>query len=101
MLLLSRLLRGRDVECSDKGPSGLLLPQTPEKWSHAAIVLLDVGMATHLSDTERQQMVELFRAFTKLDGATMARTALAFSGDQQGCPNPEVTRTCNHALSTA
>lgn len=62
----------------------------PEKWNRPAIVLLDVGMATHLSDTERQQMVELFRAFSKLDGASMARTTLSFSGDEQGCPDPEV-----------
>jgi hypothetical protein len=62
----------------------------PEKWNRPAIVLLDVGMATHLTDAERTQMVELFRSFCKLDGAAMARTALTFSGDEQGCPNPEV-----------
>lgn len=61
----------------------------PEKWNRPAIVLLDVGMATHLSDTERAQMVELFRAFSRLDGAAMALTALSFSGDEQGCPNPQ------------
>lgn len=67
-----------------------LLLQMPETWNRPAIVLLDVGMATHLSDKEREQMVELFRAFSKLDGAAMARTTLGFSGDEQGCPDPEV-----------
>ena len=66
------------------------LPQTPEEWIRPAIVLLDVGMATHLTDAERRQMVDLFRAFCRLDGAAMAHSALAFSGDQQGCPDPEV-----------
>ncbi len=59
-------------------------------WSRPAIVLLDVGMATQLSDRERLQMVDLFRAFSRLDGAAMARTALAFSGNEQGCSDPEV-----------
>lgn len=62
----------------------------PETWNRPAIVLLDVGMATHLTDTERSQMVELFRSFCKLDGAGMARTALSFSGDEQSCTNPKV-----------
>lgn len=67
--------------------------QMPETWNRPAIVLLDVGMATHLSDTERAQMVDLFRAFSRLDGAAMAQTALSFSGDEQGCPDPEVGHT--------
>lgn len=70
--------------------STFLKTQTPETWSRPSIVLLDVGMATHLSDRERLQMVDLFRAFTRLDGSAMAATALAFSGDEQGCPDPEV-----------
>lgn len=54
----------------------------------ADLVLLDVGMSTQLTEHERLQMVDLFRAFAKLDGAAMARTTLDFS-PHQTCTNTE------------
>ena len=63
--------------------------QIPEEWLRPSIVLLDVGMVTHLRRHEQQLLTELFRAFSGLDGAGMARAALAFSADHQTCPDPE------------
>ena len=44
------------------------------------IVLLDAGMATQLSDTERRLMIELFRAFADMDGYAAAEATLKFAG---------------------
>ncbi len=63
--------------------------QTPETWSKPSIVLLDVGMSTQLTEGERHRMVDLFRAFSRLDGGAMARVTLRFSA-HQSCSNPEV-----------
>ncbi len=63
--------------------------QIPEEWLRPSIVLLDVGMVTHLRRHEQQLLTELFRAFSGLDGTGMARAALAFSADHQTCPDPE------------
>lgn len=62
----------------------------PEAWLQPSIVLLDVGMATRLSLSDRDNMLGLFRAFTKLQGRDMARWVLKFSGDDQHCPQPKV-----------
>ena len=55
-----------------------------------SIVLLDVGMVTNLRRNEQQQLTQLFRAFSSLDGAGMARAALAFSEGKQTCRDPDV-----------
>lgn len=52
-------------------------------------MLLDVGMSTQLTEGERHRMVDLFRAFSRLDGGAMARVTLRFSA-HQSCSNPEV-----------
>ena len=54
-------------------------------WLQPQLVLLDTGMATELSSSDRHNMLHLFKAFVELDGATMARHALAFAGPEQGC----------------
>ena len=43
-------------------------------------MLLDAGMATHLSGDDQQNMVGLFEAFSELDGANVADWVLRFSG---------------------
>lgn len=63
--------------------------KTPEVWSAPTIILLDVGMSTQLTEHERQRMVDLFRSFSRLDGAAMARTTLTFS-PEQSCSDPQV-----------
>jgi hypothetical protein len=47
-------------------------------------------MVTHLRRHEQQLLTQLFSAFSSLDGAGMARAALAFSADHQTCPDPDV-----------
>ena len=44
------------------------------------MVLLDAGMVTHMSQTDQQNMLHLFRAFTKMDGKGVAEAILDFSG---------------------
>ncbi|KAK9788286.1 hypothetical protein WJX73_008757 [Symbiochloris irregularis] len=65
--------------------SGLAVPPS---WQQPCIVLLDVGMATHLSEEDQAHMLELFTAFAVYDGDGMAKAILAFSGDKQACPSP-------------
>ncbi|KAK9808945.1 hypothetical protein WJX72_006758 [[Myrmecia] bisecta] len=62
--------------------------QVPKKWLQPRIVLLDVGMATHLSREDQTNMYNLFRAFAFMDGAAVARWTLAFAGQEQTCPDP-------------
>lgn len=53
------------------------------------MVLLDAGMATHLSGEDQRNMVGLFESFSQLDGEEMADWVLRFSGEEQTCPDPE------------
>ena len=46
------------------------------------MVLLDAGMVTHMSQTDQQNMLHLFRAFTKMDGKGVAEAILDFSGTE-------------------
>lgn len=45
------------------------------------LVLLDVGVATRLSDNEQRTMVGLFSAFGDLDGRATAERVLEFAGE--------------------
>ena len=65
--------------------------QVPEKWLQPSIVLLDVGMVTCLARQEQLLLTQMFRAFSSMDGASMARAALAFSGEKQTCPDPQAS----------
>jgi hypothetical protein len=40
-------------------------------------------MATHLSQQDQSHMLELFQAFSRLDGRALGDCALKFSGDEQ------------------
>mmetsp|Transcript_17883 Transcript_17883/g.50062 ORF Transcript_17883/g.50062 Transcript_17883/m.50062 type:complete len:419 (+) Transcript_17883:176-1432(+) len=60
------------------------------------IVLLDVGMATGLEEDDKQKMVNLFEAFSVMDGYAMADATLRFSQSQQTCEDPEeFCRACD------
>lgn len=53
----------------------------PAHWyQRPRIVLLDAGMATHLSTQDQANMVGLFEAFSQLDGCGVADWTLRFSG---------------------
>eukprot|EP00210_Caulerpa_lentillifera_P000563 g544.t1 len=53
------------------------------------IILLDAGMATQLTETERFHMLGLFRALAEMDGAAAAEHTLQFAGKYQSCRNPD------------
>ncbi|CAL8470433.1 g9975 [Coccomyxa elongata] len=63
--------------------------KVPSSWREPAIVLLDVGMATHLSPDDQSLMLELFQAFSRLDGRGIGECTLKFSKDNQTCPDPQ------------
>ena len=50
------------------------------RWLQPQIVLLDVGMATEMSDEDQTNMIGLFRSFAKMDGRTCGGWVLKFSG---------------------
>ncbi|GFH07512.1 protein kinase domain-containing protein [Haematococcus lacustris] len=60
-----------------------------QRWLQPQMVLLDVGMATELSDEDQTNMIGLFRSFAAMDGKACGEWTLRFSGDQQQCPDPE------------
>ena len=47
------------------------------------------GMATHLSPRDQGHMLELFQAFSRLDGPAIGECTLKFSGIKQTCPDPK------------
>ena len=65
---------------------------TPRAWLRPSLVLLDVGMTTSLSEADRDNMHDLFAAFARNDGDTVAARALAFSGKDQSCRDPAAFR---------
>lgn len=60
-----------------------------ESWLRPQVVLLDVGMATELSGSDRDNMLHLFRAFSEMDGERMAESTLSFAGREQRCLDRE------------
>jgi len=64
-----------------------------QRWLQPQLVLLDVGMATELSEEDRLNMVGLFRSFSQLDGRACGDWTLRFSGAEQACPDPEAFKT--------
>jgi len=60
-----------------------------QRWLQPQIVLLDVGMATELSDEDRSNMVGLFKSFAAMDGTEVGKWVLRFSGPDQHCPAPD------------
>ncbi|KAI8001345.1 putative serine/threonine-protein kinase abkC [Camellia lanceoleosa] len=52
------------------------------------VIFIDVGMTAELSNSDRVNLVEFFKAVARRDGRTAAECALSLS-KQQNCPNPE------------
>ncbi|KAI3741096.1 hypothetical protein L1987_58763 [Smallanthus sonchifolius] len=52
------------------------------------LVFLDVGMTAELSNSDRINLLEFFKAVARRDGATAAKCTLRLS-KQQNCPNPQ------------
>ncbi|XP_071714256.1 uncharacterized protein [Rutidosis leptorrhynchoides] len=52
------------------------------------IVFLDVGMTAELSNSDRLNLMEFFKAVARRDGDTAAKATLRLS-KQQNCPNPQ------------
>lgn len=52
------------------------------------VVFLDVGMTAELSNSDRLNLIEFFKAVALRDGKTAAECTLRFS-KQQECPNPD------------
>lgn len=50
---------------------------------------MHAGMATHLSPRDQGHMLELFQAFSLLDGWAIGDCTLKFAGIKQTCPDPE------------
>ncbi|GAX81695.1 hypothetical protein CEUSTIGMA_g9123.t1 [Chlamydomonas eustigma] len=65
------------------------LEKLQQRWLRPQIVLLDVGMATEMSDEDQTNMIGLFRSFAMMDGRTCGNWVLRFSGQDQACPDPE------------
>jgi aarF domain-containing kinase len=64
----------------------------PRGWLRPSLVLLDVGMTTSLSESDMAIMYDLFAAFARNDGDTVAARALEFSTGKQTCRNPAAFR---------
>ncbi|KAI7999529.1 putative serine/threonine-protein kinase abkC [Camellia lanceoleosa] len=52
------------------------------------VIFLDVGMTAELSESDRVNLLEFFKAVARRDGRTAAECTLSLS-KQQNCPNPE------------
>ncbi|XP_015886909.3 uncharacterized protein LOC107422027 [Ziziphus jujuba] len=52
------------------------------------VIFLDVGMTAELSNSDRVNLLEFFKAVARRDGRTAAECALSLS-KQQNCPNPK------------
>lgn len=51
-----------------------------QRWLQPQIILLDVGMATELTDEDQTNMIGLFRSFAAMDGKSCGEWVLQFSG---------------------
>ncbi|KAH7416274.1 hypothetical protein KP509_14G083600 [Ceratopteris richardii] len=64
-----------------------LHPGTKSSATRPQVVFLDVGMTAELSNRDRVNVLDFFKAVALRDGRAAAECALRFSGDQT-CPNP-------------
>jgi aarF domain-containing kinase len=51
-----------------------------QRWLEPQMVLLDVGMATELTEEDQRNMIGLFRSFAAMDGKACGEWTLKFSG---------------------
>ena len=69
------------VAKSKLSPIGLFKPRPH-------VIFLDVGMTTELSNRERENLLEFFKAVALQDGHTAAECTLRLS-KRQNCPDPK------------
>jgi aarF domain-containing kinase len=53
-----------------------------QRWLEPQMVLLDVGMATELTEEDQTNMIGLFRSFAAMDGKGCGEWTLRFSGER-------------------
>ncbi|KAL9248635.1 putative serine/threonine-protein kinase abkC [Drosera capensis] len=92
--LLKMLLVDNFVH-ADMHPGNILVRVVPKKSarknaskSKPNVVFIDVGMTAELSQGDRANLLEFFKAVARRDGRTAAECTLRLS-KQQNCPNPE------------
>ncbi|GAB2231468.1 hypothetical protein Droror1_Dr00010476 [Drosera rotundifolia] len=92
--LLKMLLVDNFVH-ADMHPGNILVRVVPKKSarkkaskSKPHVVFIDVGMTAELSQGDRVNLLEFFKAVARRDGRTAAECTLRLS-KQQNCPNPE------------
>ncbi|KAJ4981219.1 hypothetical protein NE237_032056 [Protea cynaroides] len=76
---------------ADMHPGNILVRLTDSKSLRKArphIIFLDVGMTTELSKSDRENLLEFFKAVVLRDGRTAAERTLRLS-KHQNCPNPK------------
>lgn len=80
---------------ADMHPGNILVRVAPSKSSRKRlfkskphVIFLDVGMTAELSNSDRVNLLEFFKAVARRDGRTAAESTLKLS-KQQNCPNPE------------
>lgn len=65
------------------------IDQLQRRWLQPQMVLLDVGMATEMTNEDQRNMIGLFQSFAAMDGRSCADWVLKFAGDEQQCSDPE------------
>lgn len=89
---------------ADMHPGNILVRanEAPEKGffkrSRPHVVLLDVGMTVELSQKDRKNLLNFFKAVSLKNGRKVAEYALKFSR-AQNCPDPEAFTTVSFSLS--
>ncbi|XP_042477447.1 probable serine/threonine-protein kinase abkC isoform X1 [Macadamia integrifolia] len=86
MLLVDNFLH------ADMHPGNILVRVAPSKSLRKPkphVIFLDVGMTTELSKSDRENLLEFFKAVVLRDGRTAAERTLRLSKKQK-CPNPKV-----------
>lgn len=92
--LLKMLLADNFIH-ADMHPGNILVRVAPSKSSRKRlfkskphVIFLDVGMTAEPSSSDRENLLEFFKAVARRDGRTAAESTLKLS-KQQNCPNPE------------
>ncbi|EIE27087.1 ABC1-domain-containing protein [Coccomyxa subellipsoidea C-169] len=82
MMLIDNLIH------SDLHPGNILVALDSPPVPLLSKRVTGAGMATHLSPEDQGLMLELFQAFSRLDGREIGECTLKFSKDNQTCPDP-------------
>lgn len=71
-----------------------------QRWLQPQIVLLDVGMATEMSDVDQRNMIGLFQSFAAMDGHGVGKWTLAFSGARHEAQHAACDCVCGAGFAT-